>query len=121
MIFSVFKHVLNIVSMSGKWLELIQKFANEFLWQGHNKLSPKKCWNVSAWGGLNHLHVKHFFISLHMKWMIRLWRDKGHTWSCFAWPAVLKVYPEVILPGLTKCKEDILKHLPTFYAEVLRS
>ena len=64
MIFSVFTHVLNTVSMSAKWLEMIQKFANDFLWQGWNKLSPKKCWNLPTWGGLNHLHVKHFFISL---------------------------------------------------------
>ncbi len=51
--------------------------------------------------------------------MIHLWKDKGQTWSCFAWPSVLRVFPEVILPGVTKCRD--LQKLPAFYAEILRA
>ncbi len=53
--------------------------------------------------------------------MIHLWKDKGQTWSCFAWPSVLRVFPEVLLPGLTKCREDYLQKLLAFYTEILRA
>ncbi len=60
MIFSIFTHVLNTVTISGHRLDLIQKFANDFLWQGRNRLAVCKCFNPAAWGGLNHLYVKCF-------------------------------------------------------------
>ncbi len=53
--------------------------------------------------------------------MIHLWKDKGQTWSCFAWPAVLKVIPKVLFLGMTYCKDYVLCKLPGFYGEVLCS
>ncbi len=53
--------------------------------------------------------------------MVWLWEDKGTTWSCFAWPSVLKVYPMPILAGLTKCRDDLLSKILKFYADVLKA
>ncbi len=102
-------------------LESLQKIANEFLWHGKNKVSQNICYNSPGWGGLNNLHVKYFVHSLRIKWMFCLWQDKGATWSCIAWPQIIRIFPEVTIPGLRQCSEGLLNKLSSFNAAVVNS
>ncbi len=70
MIFSICTHVLNTVFISNTHLDSLQTIANEFLWQGKNKVSQNICCNSPSWGDLSQLHVKHFVHSLRMKWLV---------------------------------------------------
>ncbi len=69
-------------------------------------------------GRLNHINVKHFLHKLRTTWMMHLWEDKGQSWSVFGWSQVTSVIPEVLLPGLHKCMEQLLAKLPSFYTNV---
>ena len=53
--------------------------------------------------------------------MLRLWEDKGQTWSVFAWDEITSLIPVVILPCLQKCTEQLLSKMCPFYAGVIRS
>ncbi len=74
MIFSIGNHVLTNAYFSTdrlemlqkvvNRLEMLQKVVNDFLWRGQNRLTPAKYWNTPKWGGLNHLHIKHFVYNL---------------------------------------------------------
>ncbi len=39
----------------------------------------------------------------------------------FAWTWITQVFPVEIIPGLTMCKESLLKGIPLFYVAILRS
>ena len=117
--FSICTHVLNTTFVSNKHLDSLQCIANEFLWRGRNKVSQNTCCNQPGWGGLNHLHVKHFVHSFYSKWMIWLWLDKGETWSCIAWQQLIKHIPVETIPGIHQCSESILTNLKPFYAAII--
>ena len=70
-------------------------------------------------GGLNQINVKYFMHNLRTKWMVQLWQDCGSTWSIFVLPEVVKIFPSVILPGITYGAENLLAKLEPFYAGVI--
>ena len=119
MILSQVTHVLNTVFISGKQLDFLQNFVNDFLQHGKNKLSPDLCQNLVELGGLNHMHIKHFVHKLRAKWMTCLWLDAGSSWSAFVWPGLIQLIPLEVLPGMTGCSDKILGHLMPFYAVVI--
>ncbi len=53
--------------------------------------------------------------------MVWLWQDCGSTWSVFAWPEVVRIFPSVILPGITYGAENLLAKLELFYVGVICS
>ena len=59
------------------------------------------CCQTVAAGGLKMLKVQDSVNLLRVKWMLQLWKDKGQTWSCFAWCNVLITIPKEIIPGMT--------------------
>ncbi len=59
--------------------------------------------------------------NLRTKWIVQLWQDHGSTWSVFMWPDVVKIFPSVILPGITYGAENLLAKLELFYAGVIHS
>ena len=79
MIFLTMTLILNTIYISTDKLDPLQKFVNEFLWRGCNRLPPDICQNTPNKGGLNHLHVKHYIHNLRVKWMTQLWSDTTRT------------------------------------------
>ncbi len=86
MIFSQVVHILNTMYVAPKTINFLQKYANDFLWRGHNRVNTEMVQNPLSLGGLNQINVKHFMHNLHVKWMIRLWQDHGETWLVLCGP-----------------------------------
>ena len=121
MIFSQIIHVINAMHISTKTVDFLQKFANDFLWHGQNKVNTETTQNPLRLGGLNHINVKYFLHNLRMKWMIRLWCDAGTSWSTFAWMHVVDVILGIAWAGMIACSEALLQEIPPFYANVMHS
>ena len=100
-------------------LIFLQKFANDFLWRGQNKVNTKTVQNPPNLGGLNQINVKHFMYNLRTKWMIRLWQDYRNTWSVFEWSDIVNIFPPVILARIIYGMENLLAKLGLFYARVI--
>ncbi len=67
-----------------KTIEFLQRFANDFIWHGQNKVNTEVTQNPLKTGGLNHINVKHFLHKLRTMCMMQLWEDRGQLWSVFA-------------------------------------
>ena len=119
MIISQITHVLNTVFILSKQLDFLQNFANEFLWQGKNKLLPDLCQNPVELRGLNYVHIKNFVHKLRAKWMTRLWLDACASWSALIWPDLSKIIPLEVVPRMTGCSEKLFNQLMPFYSAVV--
>ena len=120
MILSKLTHVLSTCYIPLEKIDILQWMANDFLWRGKNKLKTKVMQNNFKQGGLNHINVRHYVFNLRAKWMTRLWKDNGTSWSFFAWKSITVVIPRVVIPGMTECAEHIISKIP-FYAGVLKA
>ena len=83
MIISKVVHVMNTCFVPNETIDFLQKFVNDFIWRGHNKLMAKLIQNLVKLGELNQIDIKHLIYRLRAKWMTHLWCDKGMTWFFF--------------------------------------
>ncbi len=107
---SCYKHYTSQLWSTG----FLHKFSNDFLWQGHNRVSTNVVQNPPQYGRLNHINIKHFLHRLQAKWMSWLWWDKvKHGLSLHG--RLLHI-PASVFAGMTGCAEHILMYIPAFYA-----
>ncbi len=82
-VFSLFTHMLNVVYISQEQLETIHKILNDFLWGGWNQIKHSVACSDVCKGGLNMINIKNTVHVLWLKWMDRLCKDVGSSWSHF--------------------------------------
>ncbi len=94
---------------------------NEFLWHGKNRLAQSVCYQDYPAGGLRMLKVQDSVMSLRVKWMQHLWKDKGATWSVYIWNQVLASIPEAVIPGMTYVSDAWICDWDPFYQDIIRA
>ena len=67
------------------------------------------------------LRVRDSVISLRVKWMLHLWKDKGKTWSVYIWNQILRSIPETVIPGVTFVSDAWIGDWDLFYQEMIRA
>ncbi len=70
-------------------------------------------------GGLNIINIKNVLSTLHVKWIHRLCKDAGLSWSRLIWPKILDLIPSRLISGLMGITEQTLQSLPPFYHSAL--
>ncbi len=71
--------------------------------------------------GLNMIDICRIIYSLQMKWIARLCKDHGLSWSQVIWDKVTSCIPAFLLPGLTAVTERDIQELPPFYRSTICS
>ncbi len=72
-------------------------------------------------GGLNMINVKNVVHVLRVKWMDRLCKDAGSSWSRFAWAHLTNILAPKMITSLTGIDENTLSSLLKFYRAVVYS
>ena len=94
---SLFIHVLNLVCIHTKQIQLIQQLLNDCLWRGHLKVQQTVMCAPLEDGGLNMIHIKNVVHGLRVKWFQWLCADCGSSWSKFVWDDLTALIPHQLL------------------------
>ena len=117
-IFSTFVHVCNCSYITTAQVKLLQKVLNEFLWRGQR---PVIMYTPVSHGGLNMINIKNTVHVLQLKWMDRLYKDVGSSWSRFVWNKIERISLMPLMAGIRRIRESDLHTLSPFYWSMLRS
>ena len=118
---SIFTHILNTVHVTPNQISVIQDILNDFLWKGRSKVKHSVAYASVQDKGLTMIHVKNFVHSLRIKWMARLSKDAGSSWSQFAWSNISPVILVELWAGICLISEKTLQELSPFYASIFQS
>ncbi len=78
-IFSIFVHVISMVSIKVEQLDVIQKLLLDFIWRGRLRMKMSVFAAPFELGGMKMLHICNVVHALRVKWIKHICDDRGFT------------------------------------------